>query len=146
MKYGVDILDDDMMSKIESEMRKLGHIVINLRERNAPIPGENLRIKVMMANQARIKLYLGVIYDNKMNHQVDIVTSLKKSGMLLIENFCDCLREEGFEDISIENNDKLYLIKNVKAPVLLMYINDDKVKDKKIIFDGIISGLLSLSL
>lgn len=145
MKYGIDILDNEMVSKIERKMLELGHIVINLGEKNAPIPGENLKIKVMMANQARIKLYLGVIYDNKMNHQVNVVTSFKKSGMLIIENFCDALREQGFEDISIENNDKLYLIKNIKAPVLLIYINDDKVNDKKIIFDGIISGLLSLS-
>ena len=80
-----------------------------------------------------------------MNHQVNVVTSFEKSGMLIVENFCNSLREQGFEDISIENNDKLYLIKNVNAPVLLMYINDDKVDDKKIIVDGIISGLLSLS-
>lgn len=145
MKYGVDILDSEIMSRIESNMRKLGHIIINLGEKNAPILGENLKIKVMMANQARIKLYLGVIYDNKMNHQVNVVTSFEKSGMLIVENFCNSLREQGFEDISIENNDKLYLIKNVNAPVLLMYINDDKVDDKKIIVDGIISGLLSLS-
>ena len=145
MKYGVDILDSEIMSRIESNMRKLGHIIINLGEKNAPILGENLKIKVMMANQARIKLYLGVIYDNKMNHQVNVVTSFEKSGMLIVENFCNSLREQGFEDISIENNDKLYLIKNVNAPVLLMYINDDNVDDKKIIVDGIISGLLSLS-
>lgn len=122
MKYGIDIKDEYFGNIIKEGLKKKGHNIISCTDNDIPILGEAIMKKAILANQTKIDVYVQIDLSTEKTHELKIVTGFKKAGMALVESIGEKLKEAGFQDIVIENGDKLYLIKHIDSPVIILEV------------------------
>lgn len=122
MKYGIDIKDEYFGNIIKEGLKKKGHNIISCTDDGIPILGEAIMKKAILANQTKIDVYVQIDLSPEKTHELKIVTGFKKAGMELVESIGEKLKEAGFQDIVIENGDKLYLIKHIDSPVFILEV------------------------
>ena len=135
MKYGIYA----MMNCLEEELtlshyvkeyminriNELGHIAVNCEVGKSKNLGESLYNKVKIANNARVDLFFSIKISLAKTSSVVLYTK-GDAAKTMAEDIIKSLDELKFSSGNIVSDSKLYLIKNIKAEVLLaeIEIND----------------------
>lgn len=146
MKYGIDITNRMISVKVIETLKKRGHAVIDFAEIQTPFLGESLYKKVLLANQTRVDIYISLNQINGQKDSISIFSGMNKLELNFISQFEKEMHNIGFKEFNAIDGKNFYIIKNIKAPCLVITIEKHMVSlDSNDLSEKIVNTLLSLS-
>ncbi|GIM29596.1 hypothetical protein CPJCM30710_22620 [Clostridium polyendosporum] len=145
MKYGIDITNRMISVKVIKALKKRGQAVIDFREIQTPFLGENLYKKVLLANQTRIDIYVSLNEVSGEKDSISIFSGMNEVELRFVSQFKKEMLNIGFKEFNIINGSNFYLIKNIKAPCLIITIEKYMISlDNNDLSEKIVNALMSL--
>jgi len=139
VKYGLDINNEEVSNFISENLKARGNFIVNFTERNNIVTGSILLSKVILAYITNIDFYFIIEFKEDISFG-EIYYSPCKVSKDIGENLLNIFHEE-FENIICENGEHLYLIKNIKAPVIYVKL---PIKEKEEIEELVMYKIIDL--
>lgn len=139
MKFGIDIghnchpdggavgikaenaLNVEVGTKVIAKLKKLGHEVVECKPKEANSVSHSLWQRVNTANAACVDLYVSIHFNafNRNAHGTEVFAispTGRKYAFQVLEQICKL----GFFNRGVKNGSKLLVVKNTKAPAILI--------------------------
>lgn len=145
MKIGLDTNDDYILKTFKKDLKAKGIFIVDMDLQIRKSIGNEVFEKVIIANTSSLDFYLKVEV-RKGNDSIKIYSGDKKESKNFSNSLKDSLTELNVENISLENGENYYLIKNINIPVSIIkiYISENTRFDKKLLNEKIIECILKI--
>lgn len=122
MKIGIDINDSVISNQIKEELKDYEYQVVDICLKNIRSIGEEVFRKAILVNTSRLDFFLSIKISEKEN---SIKVYYEENGLSKKFSYeiLKKLRELKLNDVSLENGEDFYLIKNTDAPTILIKMN-----------------------
>ena len=122
MKIGIDINDSVISNQIKEKLKDYEYQVVDIYLKNIRSIGEEVFRKAILVNASRLDFFLSIKILEKEN-SIKIYYEENGLSKKFSYEILKKLRELKLNDISLENGEDFYLIKNTDVPTILIKIN-----------------------
>ncbi|MCR6515071.1 hypothetical protein M4I33_09345 [Clostridium sp. LY3-2] len=145
MKIGLDTNDDYILKTFKKDLKSKGIFIVDMDLQTRKSIGNEVFEKVIIANTSSLDFYLKVEV-RKGNDSIKIYSGEKEESKNFSKFLKDNLKELNVENISLENGENYYLIKNINIPVSIIkvYVSENSRLDKKLLNEKIIESILKI--
>ncbi|WP_194189940.1 hypothetical protein [Clostridium chrysemydis] len=145
MKIGLDTNDDYILKTFKKELKSKGIFIVDMDLQIRKSIGNEVFEKVIIANTSSLDFYLKVEV-RKGNDSIKIYSGEKEESKNFSNSLKESLKELNVENISLENGENYYLIKNINIPVSIIkvYISENTILDKKLLNEKILECILKI--
>lgn len=138
MKVGIDIDNLDISRAVINELKNEGYYVVNMSlDKGEPI-GEEVFKKAILANSAKLDFFL-LIKTQSNQDNINVYYKNNTLSKYFSIKFIKSLKQFGTNNLIMYRGEEFYLIKNIKAPTVIIKLNTD---NKKIQKDKLIKSIL----
>lgn len=122
MKIGIDINDSVISNQIKEKLKDYEYQVVDICLKNIRCIGEEVFRKAILVNTSRLDFFLSIKIIEKQN-SIKIYYEENELSKKFSCEILKKLKELQLNDISLENGEDFYLIKNTDVPTILMKMN-----------------------
>ncbi|MBT9831294.1 N-acetylmuramoyl-L-alanine amidase [Clostridium baratii] len=122
MKIGIDINDSVISNQIKEKLKDYEYQVVDIYLKNIRSIGEEVFRKAILVNASRLDFFLSIKILEKEN-SIKIYYEENGLSKKFSYEILKKLRELKLNDVSLENGEDFYLIKNTDVPTILIKIN-----------------------
>lgn len=145
MKIGLDTNDDYILKTFKKDLKSKGIFIVDMDLQTRKSIGNEVFEKVIIANTSSLDFYLKVEV-RKGNDSIKIYSGEKEESKNFSNSLKESLKELNVENISLENGENYYLIKNINIPVSIIkvYVSENSRLDKKLLNEKILECILKI--
>jgi N-acetylmuramoyl-L-alanine amidase len=114
-----DELTLEVGNKVIAKLRALGHIVIDTTPEYASSRGDALHRRILTANQNKIDYFVSIHFNTGGGEGAEVFTSSDEAKIIALRVLSH-IAALGFKNRGVKDGNWLYVIKNTKAPAMLI--------------------------
>lgn len=123
MKYGIDIINEEINLSFLRKLEDSNIFIIDFSKIRGNLHGDSLQKKVLLANQTKIDVYISIRENLEDSNSLEILRGDSDKEVYFENILKNQIENIDWKMLKINNEKKLYLIKNIKSPTIIINIS-----------------------